>query len=280
MSICLSRVAEKGHDPPKAGLDKTIIFAYHEFMEGDKKGSGLSSVITEVAIAAVLVALILGTLNYFAILPLSNTFSFLSFLPQQSIGVKPQTRGNQGQQATTGQNQGRTSQVRQLIVPSDVKTFSNPTSEYKYNSIKDNGIKVTGPVRINVEMGVDLAPSAQKASDSSGLIFGNGLAKSKKDFRFLRIFYWPPSKNWSLQYQYGEKPEFFNLLSMPTGEIYARFSILISGNGRQVTVTLPTLEQKTFNLPDSLYTATNQMGSSIQVAPGQTVTVSSLNYQY
>ena len=248
-------------------------------MEEDKKGSGLSSVITEVAIAAVLVVLILGTLNYFAILPLSKTFPFLSFLPAQSTQGEPKT-GNQGQQTRTNQNQGRASQVRQLIVPSDVKTFANSTSEYKYNPIKDGGIKVAGPVRINVEIGIDLVPSDQKASDSSGLIFGNGLAKSQKDFRFLRLFLWPPGKGWGLEYHYAGKSEFYSLLSMPTGEIYGRFSILISGNGKQVTVTTPTFEQKTFNLPESLYTTTNQMDSSIQVAPGQTVTVSLLNYQY
>lgn len=250
-------------------------------MDKDKKDNSLLAAgVAEIVIAAVLIIAILGTLNYFAILPLSQTFSFLSFLPRQSTQVKPQTQGNQGQQTITNQNQGQFANVRQLIVPSDIKTFANSTGEFKYNSIKDGYIRVEGPVRINVQMGIDLGPSPQESSDSSGLIFGNGLASSKNDLRSVSLLYSPQYKSWILHYYYGEKQEFFYLLSMPTGEVYGGFSLLISGNGRQVTVTLPNFDQKTFNLHDSLYTAINQMNPSIQVATGQTVTVSSLNYQY
>lgn len=244
-----------------------------------EQNSLLVAGVAEVAIAAVLIIAILGTLNYFAILPLSNTFSFLSFLPQQSNQTKL-SRGNQRQQTTKGSSQDQISQLTQLIVPSNAKTFTNSASEDKYNVIKGSEIRVMGPLKINVEMGIELASAVEKASGSSGLVFGNGLIQSPKDLGFIRLFYYPPGRNWALGYYHGDNSEFYNLLSMPTGEIYGKFSLLISENGRQVTVTLPTSENKTFNLPDSLYTATNQMSSTIQVAPGHTVTVSSLSYQY
>ncbi len=250
-------------------------------MDDDKKGKSLLAAgLVEITIVTVLIVAILGTLNYFAVLPLSDTFPFLSFLPQQSTQVNPQKRDNQFPQAKIGQNQDQSSNVRRLIVSPDVKTVTNSTIDYKYDSIKDSFIKVTGPVRINIELGFDLTPDAQTASGSGSFMFGSGLGGSKKDLRILSLFYWPPGKTWALQYLYGEKSEFYNLISMPTGKIYGRFSLLISGDGKQVTVILPTFEQKAFNLPDSLYTATNQMNSTIQVAPGQTITVSDLNYQY
>lgn len=248
-------------------------------MEKDKKGNSLLAAgVAEIVIVAVLIIAILGTLNYFAILPLSRTFPFLSFLPRQSTQVKPQTQDNQGQETRTNQNQGQLANVRQVIIPSDIKTFTNSTGEY--NPIKDGYIKIEGPIRINVQMGIDIGPSSQEASDGSGLVFGNGLANSIKDLRSVSILYSPQYESWILHYYYGEKQEFFYLLSMPTSEVYGGFSLLISGNGRQATVTLPNFDQKTFNLPDSLYTTTNLMHTSIKVATGQTVTVSSLNYQY
>src|SRR3989338_2164785 len=61
-------------------------FFYYEPMDNNsKKSSPVRSVLSEIGIAALLVVLILCTLNYFRILPVSQSFPILSFLPQQPV---------------------------------------------------------------------------------------------------------------------------------------------------------------------------------------------------
>ena len=48
---------------------------------------------------------------------------------------------------------------------------------------------------------------------------------TNEDFRFIRLFYSTQNKSWALEYHNGGKSEFYNLLSMPIGEIYGSFSL-------------------------------------------------------
>lgn len=224
----------------------------------------------EIIIIIFLISAILGTLNYFSILPLSNTFPFLSFLPRQSQQktLNKITKVTQKPQQET---------VRYLITSDDPKSFTNSTNSYQYNLIPGNAIKVPKEITINVE--IDIKDKASKNASTSALMFDNGSYNSKDNYKFLRLFYNQNGKNWALQYHYNNN-KFFNLLNQPLGKVHGRFSINISSDGKNLSILLPTGERKSIQLPDSLYSASSQMRTHVQVAPGSEVTISSLSYQY
>lgn len=225
-----------------------------------------------------LVVAILFTLNYFNIIPLSNTFSFLSFLPQQGQVRLPSSSSKR--LSTVSPSPKKTPTIQYLVTPNDPKKFTNNSSEYHANPIPNSEVKVLGSMRIEIEMAIEMSEQVRKSSDSSALLFHNGLSNSKKDYRFLRLFYWPRAKSWMLHFQYAGKSEYLSLLPVPFGKVYGKFVLNISSDGRQVDIFLPTGEQKTLRLPTSLYATTNKMQSTIQVAPQSRVEVSSFSYQY
>lgn len=228
----------------------------------------------ELVVTVLLIALILATLNYFSLIPLSETFPSFSFLPK----LKTQQKKSPPSKAITQ----KAPTIQYLVAPNNPKTFSNNEDQYVYNPLENSSIRVMGPVRIDIEMTVSkLTEAKENASTSSSLMFDNGLYQSlNKDYRFLRLFYSAPHKNWALEYYYGGRSKFLPLLSVGSGEIYGKFILSISSDGKNVKITLPTGEQKALDLPDSLYTATNKMRSMIQVAPFSQITLHSLSYQY
>lgn len=225
----------------------------------------------ELVVTVLLIALILATLNYFSLIPLSETFPSFSFLPKLKTQQKKPTQ--------LQSNTQKTPTIQYLVAPNNPKTFSNNTSDFLYEVFPNESIRVLGPITIAVELTVE--DDSKNGNKSSSYMFDNGLYQSlNKDYRFLRVFYYAPDKNWAVEYYYGGESKFLSLISVGSGEIYGKFVLSISSDGKEVKITLPTGQEKTFALPDSLYTATNKMRSIIQVAPTSEVSVISLSYQY
>lgn len=229
--------------------------------------------VLEAIFIALLVAIIIVTLNYFNVVPLSRTFSLLSFLPQQK-DTSPQKSLLVGTPPTITKG-GPT--IHYLITPNDPKKFTNDTSEYKHTVISDSTIKVRGELGIDIEIGIDLA--GEKSSQSSGFQFTNALP-SEKDSITLFLYLLPSGREWGIQYRHADSEQIFPLFKVPSGKIYGKFSLNISSDGRRVSATLPSGEKKTIVLPDTIYSVTNLMSSAVLVAPNLEVSIFSLNYRY
>lgn len=231
-----------------------------------------SSGFWEVAVIAVLVFLILATLNYFRILPLSDTLPFLSFLPQQSASQRTAKPF-----AITQTQQKRPPFVQQVIAPSDPKIFTNDTKVNKTFPIKGSGTRVINGLQIDVEMTLK---QDKKSTAAAGFMFDNGLKFDDKNLRRLFLFYWPKSNAWVLSYQYGNQKEFTGNLVRIRGAIYGKFSLKISKDGRNVVIVLPNGEERTLALKEPLYGVKNTMSARVSVPPNSGLTISSLSYQY
>lgn len=249
----------------------------------NKKSSGILEFfkvsVAEIIFVLLLVVLVLTTLNYFKIISLSKTFPFLSFLP--SI-----TSENLKQDRTTKPTSSinRNSNIKTIITPNAPKTVNNTASEYLYITLPDGAVKVAGGIRIDVELYIEMGEATKSSSDSSAFLFTNGLARSRGDFRFLRLFFWPPAKEWTVLYHHEGTNQYSKPILIvskePADKAYGKFSLIISRDGKSVTTISPTGEQKILQLDDSLYTTTNQMFSAVQVAPNSKITIISLSYQH
>jgi hypothetical protein len=242
------------------------------------KSSPLGSVITEIIIAAVLVILILGTLNYFSILPLSQSFPFLSFLPQQS-GITQLQKTEQSVSSSSGS--GTISilpNLRAVVQAVEPQKITNSSASASYKFLPKSGIKISGPLRIDMEVGA--VTNSVKASDSDGLMFNNGLKYENKDFRLLRVFYYPKDKNWAIETRANNKSQYSFLAKAPKGTNFLKITLLISSDGKSITVLTPGAKSKTIPFSDSLYAAGKQMNIATQVAPNSELDIYSLYYQY
>lgn len=229
----------------------------------------------EITIVIVLVLTILTTLNYFKIIPLSSTFPFLSFLPQQqkiqfktpiSISSPPATL-----------NRSITSRL--LISPLENKIFNNKTINNQYIGVNKSAIKPTNSLRIDVEMSVSLLDN--DATGSSGLIFKNNFPYEKQEYRHVRMFYYAKAKNWLLEFRSQGKSNYFLIAKAPTNGVnFIKFALLIDKKGKNITAIVPGVSSRTFKLADSLYANSRQMNMFAQVAPHSQLNIYSLSYQY
>jgi len=234
-------------------------------MEG--QNSTTNGSLLKLILAIFLVIVIAFTLFYFNIIP--------------GLPTNTQTASNNISSLPQTQNQKTGMYLQNIVIPSEQQAFTNDKTNIAGVLIPQSSIKVYGPLRITVELVVKM--NDKSASDASaGYIFRNLTPdlKAQNDVRSLYLFYNKPSKGWVLLYKYGNQSKFLNVLQMPSGKVYGKFTFDISANGKSVIVTSPTGEQKTFELPDSLYTITNQMISLVQLLPNTEVDFFSLNYLY
>ncbi len=248
-------------------------------MDNKPKNSTLSAFFLEVGIAAVLVILILGTLNYFGIIPLSKSFPFLSFLPSQSqgqnylgqFGLAP----NQPNSKVLPNLNGKTIRTRGIVIPTSPKTFVNNGSTILYSPIASGGAKFTRQARVDVELTVN------NGASGSGILFTNGKKFADKDYKAFRIFHNGEKNNWQAEYRSQNKSTYTMLVkSTSKGNEFRKIAFIISANGKVFTIFVSGVPSKIIQLSDSFYGAGQQIFASVQVAPKSELEINSLYYQY
>lgn len=231
----------------------------------EKKTSPLKFAIGEVLVVISLCFLIIVTLNYFKILPLSENFGFLAGLPQQSTSSSPQG----------GKPKGDISDqifVRSVVMPFRPLIIKNTSTQTESQYVATSTAKLYKS-SINVQMVV-----ADK-SDTTGISFANDKKYTTKEYRSLQIFRDIKSQNWMLQYITGSDSTYTYLTSSYNGNDFKNFTIMIENNGRNLTILSPSFVSKKITLPSSFYEFGNNIHASANVGPGATFTIFSLTYQ-
>jgi len=233
-------------------------------MDGNKK-TAVQGLIIEAGIAGFLVILILITLNYFNILPISDSFSFLSFLPRQgAAGVQVQN--------------GSGTRMKLVVRPVNPLLSANGTKNTLFTPIASSSVNVTRQFRIETEV----SDNGGKASTlGGGLTIKNTKKFSDNDYRHLRIFYYPKNKNWLLEARSKNKSQFFFLTRAPLkGANFEKITLIVNSKGDGVTVLVPGIPERTFKLNDSLYDAGSQLNALISTPSKSEFDLYSLSYEY
>lgn len=245
--------------------------------------SFLKTSFLEALIIILLVTITLITLNYFNIVPLSSSFSILSFLPRTGVPTTTpstisqiqniQLKTNNTIQSAPSTNNNL--ELKQVVPAVQPKVSTNSGTASKYDYIKNSEVQPTGELRIDVELSVK-GRTPEDEKDQSGFLLSNG-GREKIDLRFIELIYM--KGGWSLAYHHAEKADHTYLAPLSTTTGYGRFVMLIPADGKNVTVYLPDRQKKTIQLADSLYTSGNKMSSLLHIAPGAEVQLHTLNYQ-
>lgn len=243
-------------------------------MEDEKKDFSLSAVLLQSGIIVVLVIGILVSLNYFNLLPLSSSFSFLSFLPKEKI-VPSQIKPVQVEQKNTAQKPNIIAERQ--VISSDTQTFVNKDDKkYLYQVIKTSSLNI--PINTKVKIDAELTVTAVGDEQNiNGLLFGDDLAKT--DAKYLMLFYYPKDKSWDLGYRHGDKKVFLNIAQNSGEKISTKISLSVSLDGTMVYVGLPNGGVKTLNLPESMYEDSRRLFTIAQAGPKASLEVTSLKYQ-
>ncbi len=242
-----------------------------------KKASSLGSTLVEVGVAGVLIILILSTLNYFGILPLSSNFKFLSFLPTQTKSSSLFLSPNSGV-GKRGNNALSNVVTRVLVRPIEPKKLVNGTDNFLFAPIASSSVKIKDNIRIDMEL---TNVQGSSATQGSSLVFRNSFKYQDSKYRHLRVFYYPKNKVWILEARSKNKSQFFTLKKENAkGPNFAKVGLIVNPSGKSVTLLVAGKRNKTIVLADSLYDSGKVMNSSVQIAPHSELDIYGLYYQY
>lgn len=236
-------------------------------MENGKKGS-VNSLIVEFLVAVALIIGIIFTLNYFNVVPLSNEFSFLSFLPHQAI-TNPITEPSQ---TTINQEMG-TSVVGVVRSIQPLTADNSGNGSYLYQLIPGGSLTLSKSTRIDVEL------STTVSSGSGGIIFANKNKYTDLAYKAIHVFLNQPKNNWLLEYRSQSKSNYLFLVK-GGGDNFKKFTLIIPSDGKSITVLSPAFEAKTLKLQDPVFSGENKLDALIEVAPKSKTVIYSLYYQH
>jgi len=174
----------------------------------------------KILVIILLCIIIVGTLNYFNILPLSSKFALFSFLPHQGEQI-------QNSMVTSSPVSKKIPEQQQVISPDKPMTFSNDKNSDDRLSIPDSNIRVLKDLQIDVEFS-NTKTNQTPSNATAGYIFDNDLPADNKNLRLLYLFYYFSTNTWNLEYLYDGKTIFFPNILKATGQIYGKFSLNIS----------------------------------------------------
>jgi hypothetical protein len=237
----------------------------------EKKRSKLAkAALKEAIIILALTLLIIVTLNYFGMVPLSRNFPALTFLPVSgSLKVDdPKDEIIEDQ---------KNLQTRSIVPEENplVLTHSGDTQQAEYPLIEQSAFK---PVQ---DMVIDLDLSAEPGSEGSGIMFGSNFP-SQTLRRILYLTYYSQGKTWILRFENSGKSVQANI---PVSEdlvdkIRAKFTIRISQNGKVVYADIGQKDPIKLNLPSTLYDPNAETVAVAQIPSSTTLKINLLKYSY
>jgi hypothetical protein len=250
----------------------------------EKKKGGIfafiENILFELFLIVLFSAVILTTFNYFNLIPLSSIFPTLSFLPQQQSMQTAINTTSQDDVTFFSSNVSSLSACNPTrdknIILQTIITCKNPTKIFNagknpiYSGIPNAGISSGDQMQINFAL--KIIPG--KNHMQNGLMLGGGADENR-----MYISYVNPN-SWGVQFLYGKTVTLFDPLYQPPSSSIQRsyFSIIISKDGKQVTILLPSGLMKSYTLQGSLYSKDGTIPATAVVEPNSEVDIYSLNY--
>ena len=245
-------------------------------MQNDKKEPLLKVVLIEFSIIAFLVIIISAILNYFSILPLSNTFSFLSFLPKQKL-FNQKINNNPNLTLETNKPQVKPNAFSKfsVVIPSKPQIITNPDDKYIFRVINGSYYKILPNVEMKIDVEIETLTNG-KSDETTGLIFADDLKKTNAKSLFL--FYYQKTKTWGLRYKHGNTTKYLPISEDITPQPSFKATFYIDANGKEIYSVLSNGAKKALILPESMYEETRVINAIAQVSPLATLKINSLNY--
>ncbi len=222
---------------------------------------------------------LLFTLRYFNILPLP----YASFFPHESITTLPnttdKTMDNNFTLTHTTIKRDQTT-IEEFLNEKKSKTITNNSSDYINYTISNSLMKFTGKVTIDVELQATFSQKSP-AKSSISIHFTNAIVDIDNSYiRKLSILYYKPTHEWLLKYTANGKDFYFNAFLTTSENTKVNVSLTISPDGKTITIFPQTDNEHIFNLSDSLYTLTNTIKTSVELAPHSQMKIDSLLLTY
>lgn len=239
-----------------------------------EKEQSLKTGLSAIVMLVLLISAVLLTLNYFEVVPLSKTFSFLSFLPAQSRiksgSLDTSVGGLPPRQQRSGGVRREEGTQKNVITAGNPLVVENSSAGLKYQPINNAFVNPTGELIIETELSV-----GQEGTGSTGIFLTNGLSNNDSDRRQLGVFYDTKIQNWLIEYKAGNKSEFRRL---GVKERFVKLRMAIVPEGNSVLVN-SGLENKKIYFSGSIYDSGTKMNARIQVGPNSELTINSLSYK-
>lgn len=241
---------------------------------GDNKSAAIKGMLIEISVAGMLVILILGTLNYFNILPLSQTFPFLSVLPSQQ---KAQVSNNPSiiqRQSSNSPQSATVPAIKVLVESTSPKKFSNSASQTSIKYLEDSYVLAN----YNRSLGIDIDMTISgSSSSSSGISLGENIYSNS--LPRISLYYFSQANSWLLSEDNAGEKKYTTLAKVEKDSIInGKFTLLISRDGKTIKVQPPAGNNITINLSRSLYGSKRSLTITTLVAPNSSLNLNYLRY--
>ncbi len=228
----------------------------------------------EASLIFFLLILMLATFNYYNLIPLSQTFSFLAFLPQKGgqAGLTNSEisffKNNLVNLSSCNPITNDISLNNVVECDKPIKTLNNK-NKVMYTTVPNSEVLGTNGIQINLAIGVNAGTTRNRC----GVILGGGPDKN-------RIFIsYDLSGQWGVIFLYKNKVmDFIPIYSPSTSyPLLANFSIRVSKDGKTIAILSPDGIIHIFNLEDSVFD-NGTIPATVVTAPNSSVTLYQLNY--
>ncbi len=231
--------------------------------------------------------LILLAFNYFNLIPLSDINPVFYALPRLQSRSNSFISGAASDDSTFFNSGFPNLSACNPLVEDNIiiNSLVSCTSPVVY---KNTGFKVTyngvstpiapdqnKPLQINFAVKLVFGNDYNYKSGNDGIILGGDQAENR-----IFILYNYATQTWGVFFIYGEKLTQFQPIYTVTAGTTQRafFSLLISPDGKQISLISPNGLLQTFTSQGSLYSKDGTISTSAVVAPNSEVDVYSLNY--
>ncbi|MDZ7320019.1 MAG: WD40 repeat domain-containing protein [candidate division KSB1 bacterium] len=163
-------------------------------------------------------------------------------------------------------------QTSRVFTPDNPGRFTNLASFYRSHAISGPSLVMGRSYQIDFQIHFE---DIGDPNYSSGIQLNNGEQFNSSDWRNLSMEF--ERGNWVL---YASTVG-VNLLSNQDGKLFAdregKYSLLLSEDGKTISVVLPDRQRRSFPLSDSLYAKGKDLSIQIKTAPKSTFTITELS---
>lgn len=247
----------------------------------------INSFIFELVLIGLFSVIILITLNYFNIIPISSVFPALSFLPQQNSVQKIINTASQDDisffnnnfpnlASCDNSNIDNSLILNQIISCTNPQKFinSNVKNETDYQVIPntdDPGLIGDKGVQIN------LALKAQtNGKDDTGIMFGGDSTENR-----FYIAYYPQQNAWGIQFLFGNKVTEFIPIYTPSSISNAQrafFSVKVAEDEKTISIIFPNGVIYSYSSDKNFYTKAGSLPITIVLYKNSNMFIYNLNY--
>ncbi len=242
----------------------------------------LKTFVIETILIVFLSSFILFTLNYFNLIPLSDIFPVFYALPKLQSQSSSFILGRNDDSYFFNSNYANLSacnphlennlSLNNLVSCSNPMIIKNIGKDVIFKLIS-NPFSPGENVQLQINIALKLIPG--KGYKTGGIILGGGPNENR-----IFISYNSPSKTWGINVIYADKQtQYQPIYSVADNSVQRSFfSLLISTDGKQVSIISPNGLLQTFSLTGSLYSKDGSITATAAVGPDTELDIYSLNY--